>query len=515
MRGRIFAAILSGALLVLSFAPIGLWPLAFVALVPLFISIDGLGARRAFLLGLISGLVFFTGSVYWVMHSMQYYGGLGLFESLPVMLLLAGYLALFFAFFTLLTRFTPVHYGGPLFFYPCLWVALEYMRGHLFTGFPWVLLGYSQAHNLILIQITDITGLWGLSFILILVNVLLFFFIRAYHEGAAFPLKPLSIVVVLISAAVLYGFVTIRHIDKEVRGWPVVPVAVAQGNIDQAVKWDRTYQAETLRIYSSLTKKAAEGGAKLVVWPETAVPFYLESNASGRKVVTNIAKSSKVRLLTGSPAFDYNEKNGEIRYYNSAYAISTEGLVTSRYDKVHLVPYGEYVPLKRFMPFIKKLTAGVGDFVPGPGPIPIKIDGYKAGILICYEAIFPGLARKSIRDGAGILVNITNDGWFGRTSAPYQHLDMTLLRAVENRVFLLRAANTGISAVVDPAGRVVKKIGLFTEDVALYDVSIKEGHKKTFSTAYGDVFAYSCIFFAGVVVIGGLFKKKKIIELYQ
>ncbi len=508
MRARIIAAISSGLLLVLSIAPFELWPIAFVAFVPLLFSIEGQKRGRAFFLGFISGLVFFTGTIYWVVHSMHFYGGLGFLESLPVMLLLAAYLALFFALFALLSRCCSAPGLAALLFLPCLWVTTEYLRGHLFTGFPWVLTGYSQVNNLLLIQIADITGVWGLSFIVFLVNALIYILLLSYKKGLALPVKALVLTLILTAGVSLYGLYRIRQVAEAVKSWPQLRVAVTQGNIDQAVKWDRRYRARTLRIYRSLTERASAAGAKLVVWPETAVPFYLEQSRSGRRMVADIASASHVRLLTGSPAFDYNIKTGDTRYFNSAYAISAGGRITGRYDKVHLVPYGEYVPLKRFMPFIKKLTEGVGDFVPGPGPVPLDLKDFKAGVLICYEAIFPVLSRLSVRDGAGLLVNITNDGWFGRTGAPYQHLDMTLLRAVENRVYLLRAANTGFSAIIDPVGRLQKRTELFTEDLLLYDVALRDG-RKTFYTAYGDVFAYGIMIFAGCVLIGGVFRKKK------
>ncbi len=508
MTKRVLSAISSGALLVLSFAPFGLWPLVFVAFVPLLTASRGKRPRTAFLLGYITGLVFFLGAIYWIVHSMHNYGGLSLGQSLPVLLLLAAYLALFFAFFILLSRFSPASGAGAFIFSPSLWVSMEYLRGHLFTGFPWVISGYALAHNLTLIQIADITGIWGLCFLIMAVNVTLYRLVASGMESLPRPLGAIAATAALLAAVVVYGTLRIDKVEDEVKAWPTMRVAVAQGNIDQSVKWDSSYQAETLRIYRRLTERASLAGAGLVVWPETAVPFYLERSKERKRAVTSIARRNNVRLLTGSPAYDYNKKNGAILLYNSAYLISGEGRITGRYDKVHLVPYGEYVPLKRFMPFIKKLTVGVGDFAAGTGPVPLDIDGYRAGVLICYEAIFPVLSRASVKAGAGLLVNITNDGWFGKTSAPYQHLDMTILRAVENRVFLLRAANTGISAVMDPVGRLQKRTELFTEDLIVRDVSIKKG-LNTFYTAYGDILAYICLFFSGVFILGAIRKVRK------
>ncbi len=508
MTRRLLAAICSGAMLVLSFAPFGLWPLAFAAFVPILLAIDGEPWKRRILLGFITGLVFFLGSVYWVVHSMHYYGGLGLGSSVPVMVLLSAYLALFFALFTLFAARMPASRLGAFFFLPALWVGAEFLRGHLFTGFPWVLSGYALTGSLVLMQSADLAGVLGLSFIVMLVNAFIYLLLASGLRGRPWPKAVILAVIIIMAGLVSYGVSRIGQVDSRVAAWPTTRMALAQGSIDQSVKWDKRYQAQTLGIYSRLTARAAQKGASIVIWPETAVPFYLVRDRSGTKKVRAIARQNRVTLLTGSPAYDYNgkSKNREVRLYNSAYVISRTGAVKGRYDKVHLVPYGEYVPLKRYMPFIKKLTAGTGDFASGPGPVPLVVNGLKAGVLICYEAIFPELAREEVRKGASVLVNITNDAWFGKTSAPYQHLEMARLRAVENRTFLLRAANTGISAIIDPAGRIKKRTELFTEDVLTADVGLRRGPLGLY-TRYGDYFAYAAMAFAVLVIV--LVRKKE------
>jgi apolipoprotein N-acyltransferase len=502
MTPRILAAIFTGVALVLSLAPYRLWPLAFVAFVPLLLSIEGQGARRRFFLAYLAGIVFFVGSVYWVVHSMHYYGGLGFSESVPVMVLLAAYLALFFAFFGLLAFALPRAPIAVLLYIPALWVGLEYLRGHLFTGFPWVLSGYALAGNFVLSQAADIAGVWALSFAVMLVNAAIYLVLSSGMRRRPWPLGAIILAALIMTAMVAYGVVRPMQVDRALGTWPKVRVSAAQGNIDQAVKWDKKSRSRTLDVYSRLTRAAAARGARLVVWPETAVPFYLEHYEAGRERLFSIARRSGLTILTGSPAYDYNKRTGRRRYYNSAYVISRKGRLAGRYDKVHLVPYGEYVPLKRYMPFIKKLTVGTGDFTAGPGPSPINVNGFRAGVLICYEAIFPSLARASVRAGAGILVNITNDAWFGRTAAPYQHLEMARLRAVENRVYMIRAANTGVSAIIDPAGRILKKTTLFKEDVITADVRTRKG-PATLYTRYGDFLAYASLVFTGLVMILG------------
>ncbi len=508
MTKRSMAAISSGVLLILSFAPFGLWPLSLAAFVPLLLSIEGTAPGRRFLLGLLSGIVFFTGTVYWVVHSMHLYGGLGLGTSVPVMLLLAAYLAIYFGLFAIFAGSMPGSPSASLFYIPALWVGTEFLRARLFTGFPWVLSGYALTGDLHLMQAADIAGVWGLSFVVMLVNAAIYLIISRGVKGRPWPRAVVAVTAMVLIGAAAYGELRIRQVDRASRGWPALRAAVAQGNIDQSVKWDKEYQGRTLAIYSRLTARAAREGARLVVWPETAVPFYLERNERGKKRVTGVARTNRVTLLTGSPAYDYNGRNRAIRFFNSAYVISMSGAIRGRYDKVHLVPYGEYVPLKRLMPFIKKLTVGVGDFVPGPGPVPLVLDGKSAGVLICYEAIFPELAREEVKRGASVLINITNDAWFGKTAAPYQHLEMARLRAVENRVYMLRAANTGISAVIGPSGRIKERSALFTEDVLTTDVGLRKG-PHTIYTRYGDYFAYASMVFAGVVILMGTARRRR------
>ena len=220
--------------------------------------------------------------------------------------------------------------------------------------------------------------------------------------------------------------------------------------------------------------------------------------------IYNIAKASNVYLLTGDDSYGLGV-GGEIKYYNSAFLISSGGEIIGKYDKIHLVPFGEYVPLKKYLPFIHKLVVGVGDFSSGKWLQPLEFDGNSFGVLICFESIFPELARGFIKEGAGFLINITNDAWFGKTSAPYQHFSQAVFRAVENKVFLIRAANTGISGVVDPVGRVKLKSGIFTREDMVDTIMVIERNQPgmrdfnqrfTFYTQYGDIFAIGCLIFA-------------------
>jgi len=241
-------------------------------------------------------------------------------------------------------------------------------------------------------------------------------------------------------------------------------VAVVQGNVDQSIKWDAAFQVITTVKHRNLSLEAAKAGADLVIWPETATPFYLFQDQVLTEMVIQGVREAGTYFIIGSPSVDTDHK--EHVYYNSAYLITPKGEPVGRYDKVHLVPFGEYVPLKRYLPFLGKMVAQVADFKAGRPGTPLVWGERPIGMLICYEIIFPGLARAMTLNGGQLLVNITNDAWFGRTSAAYQHFSMAVFRSIENRRFLARAANTGISGFIDPNGRIMAATGLF-EDATL------------------------------------------------
>jgi apolipoprotein N-acyltransferase len=249
-----------------------------------------------------------------------------------------------------------------------------------------------------------------------------------------------------------------------------------------------------------MSLKKAPLGLGLIVWPETATPFFFQDPSHLSAVVRNIPKLTSDWLLFGSPS--YLDEGSGTEYMNSAFLLSPDGNVAGRYDKTHLVPYGEYVPLRRFFPFINKLVAGIGDFKRGDGVKALRIGRHDLGVLICYEGIFPEISRKYKENGAGLLVNITNDAWFGRTSAPYQHLSMTVFRAVENRTFLLRAANTGISAIIDPSGKIIKQTRLFERSAIRGSVKFLD--RRTIYALYGDIFVYICLILLGVILFNSI-----------
>ncbi len=509
-----FLALLSGLLLFLSFPKFGTGLLAWIAFIPLLCALRDKTPYEGFKTGFITGFAAFIGIIYWIAYVVVLYGYLPLPVGITVMMLLSAYLALYVALFA--AGIVYFHKGGgasPLLAGPLLWTTLEYAKSHLLTGFPWENLGYSQYLFTPLIQVVDITGVFGLSFAIVLVNVIIFDVFDVWRSSTDGKQRLRRITADLFAGCLVfvilfgYGIFRMHDVEKSIDQAPEMPVSLIQGNIDQSVKWHPSYQRETLRIYETLTRQAAATGNGLIVWPETATPFFFQNQDDMHQKVASLPLLTGNWLLFGSPSY---QRDGLLfTLSNSAFLLSPDGQIAGRYDKVHLVPYGEYVPLRRFFPFIQKLVAGIGDFRSGPGYIPLILQRadlpQKLGVMICYEGILPEAGRAYRKQGAGLFVNITNDAWFGNTSAPYQHLSMTTFRSVENRLYLVRAANTGISAIIDPAGRIAARSALLEKATISGIVRIMD--RSTFYSEYGDVFVYGCII--GLILILTLRIKKR------
>ena len=499
-RINFFLAALSGVLLTGAFPKIGLDWLVWFALVPLLLAIAQVSsARESFRIGFIAGLIHYLTLLYWVVHVMRIYGYLPLYLSIVILFLFAAVLALFPAVFCMvLTAIT----GTPLrclVAIPLLWVALEYIRTFVFTGFPWELLGHSQYLRLHLIQIADLFGAYGVSFLIALSNTAVFlaitFITQKTWQTRRISKSVLFGALILLAAGLLltliYGSRRIKTADHLAAASPKARIAVIQPNIDQAVKWDPAFQAATVKTNNRLSLAAKPENPDLIVWPESATPFYLfdlHDKEPTQKVMEGIERSD-TDFLIGSPS--YAREAGNIVYYNSAYLIRPKLKTISKYDKAHLVPYGEYVPLKHWFPFLGKVVAQVGDFQPGKPGRTMPWEKGDIGVQICYEIIFPGLSRAMVKNNAALLINITNDAWFGTTGGPYQHFSMTVFRAVENRRALARAANTGISGFIDPAGRILSATPLLEEAVVVRTLPMISA--KTFYTRFGDLFALACL----------------------
>jgi apolipoprotein N-acyltransferase len=500
--------ILSGLLLGLSFPRFDLSFLAWIALVPLLFAVREQSWSAAFGQGFLAGLVFFAGTLSWVVNAMHLYGKLPLVISYAVMLLLAAYCALYMALFTgLASAMTDARDAVQVWLLPALWVALELARTHLFSGFPWALLGYSQYEHLVLIQVADITGVYGISFLVVLGNVVLArITARMIPATAVSPPAPwitAAVAMALVLGVHAYGLwrlALLSELSTETAPQRTVRIGLVQANVDQAQKWDVTFRRETIDRYKRLTTQAARN-ADLVVWPEAATPFIFQVEADYRRELLDFVRDQGVPLLFGSPATVLDPTSNQLRLLNSAFLVTGDGVVTDRYDKIHLVPFGEYVPLKDVFTFVDKLVVGIGDFLPGNRPDVMTGPGGRFGVVICFEVIFPDLVRRFVEQGADYMITITNDAWFGRSSAPYQHFSMVVFRAVENRVAFARAANTGISGFIDASGRILRMSDIFVEEALTGEIGI--GGPRAFYTAYGDVFAYGCVILStfGIIAI--------------
>lgn len=489
-------AALSGLLLALSFPSPGLALLAWGAFIPLFQAVSGASRRQAFRCGMITGMVAYTGILYWLNIVMTTYGKLPWVVSLLLTLVMAAYLSLYPAIVIALVRGGESVGLSPLFTFPVAWVGFEYLRAFALTGFPWASLAYTQYRTLPLIQIADITGIYGVSFLVALANVALYRLARslAKNEPLAPAIRGAALMLGAVVAVLGYGAYRLNIPERGA----AVKVALVQGNIPQDVKWNPAFQEQTVQTYERLSRSEAVASPQLMVWPESALPFFFQTEPQYAARVTNLARELKSSLVVGSPAFD---RDGDrIRYLNSAFLIGPAGEVLGRGDKLHLVPFGEYVPLASMLPFVHKLVEGVGDFSPGREAVPLVAPFGKIGVLVCFEGIFPEISREYVRLGSQVLVNITNDAWYGRSSAPYQHLSMAVFRSVENRVPLVRAANTGISAIIDSKGHFQGMTGLFQEAVLTGEIRLGSG--RTLYNRLGDLFAGACLLATALAGIG-------------
>ena len=505
MIGKLLAVTASGLMLAAALPKFNLTFFLWVGLIPFLWALRGVSGRKAFILGYCNGLAQNLLMLYWIIYVTVIYGNLPLPVGVILLILLAGYVSLYRGFWALLYTWGESRGLAGTWWGPVLWVSLEFIHTYMITGFPWMLLGYGLQQSPYLIQVVDITGVYGLSALVVLVNVGLFKLLQGWAEGRL-VIRPALAASVCLIGCLMYGFVRLPEIQRQMAKSPKLKVAVVQGNIEQGKKWDPAYQAATINIYKELTLKIKPEDPRLVVWPETAAPFFFLRDKKLSPLVTDIARQSGSDLLFGSPAFETGPE-GET-FFNRAFLLAADGNVVDYYDKAHLVPYGEYVPLRRFMPFIGKMVPMVGDFIEGPQGKVIARPEADLGTLICFESIFPYLSRAMVQNGANLLVNITNDAWFGKTSAPYQHLAMSVTRAVENRVSLARAANTGISALATPDGSILWQSDLYVTAAQVKPLPILSGG--SFYTHYGDLFAWLSCGLALLGLVAGLATGRRI-----
>ncbi|NSW86122.1 MAG: apolipoprotein N-acyltransferase [Syntrophobacteraceae bacterium] len=485
---------LSGILLTAGFPFFDFYYLSWIALVPLLVAVRGRTPRQAALLGYLCGMVHYVTTMYWIRYVIYHYGGLAFPLAALILLLLCAYMSVYPAAFAFAAKKLERYPMAWVFGLPCVWVTLEFIRAHALTGFPWASLGYTQTPFSLLIQVSDITGVFGVSWVLVLAGTSL---AALHYRFRAWP--GLLVLALTLSATAFYGSWRIEQIRAMQDLVSPVNVAVVQGNIDQSVKWDPAFQQETLQRYRRLTLEAVKHDPQpdLVVWPETAAPFFYGIEPKLTPQLNEIVREAGKPVLFGSPAA--RRVGTEARLLNRTYLLEKDATVSGAYDKRHLVPFGEYVPLKTLLFFVNRLVESAGDFVPGDDPSPLGFNSLSMGILICYEGIFPGLSRDTVLRGATSLFNLTNDAWYGDTSAPYQHLEISRWRAVEFRVPLVRAANTGISVMFDATGAPCGTIPLNREGYLI--CNIRPIRLLTIYARWGDFFAWFCTLTAACAML--------------
>jgi len=484
---RVASVLTGGVLFGLAFPKANVSWAAWVALIPLLVFCLRQSPSPVFwaslLYGMTANAVIFT----WIVPTCRA-AGVGWAVSLLAGTLLALYHALYFtAFSLLLTKGTDPagHPGVWPFQAAALWAALEYARTYILSGYPWTLLANTQWRNLPALQVAELTGPYGVSFLVVLANAALALLWSSPIEAKG-RLRGFFYPGLVIALALFWGHGRLKLFSRPAfPGTPMLKVAILQGNINQYQKWDEAYEEGIRKTYDGLLETARPSQPDLIVWPETAVPGWFPNEVKYANWIRQEALKTGTYELVGAPTTENKED------YNAAFLISPRGIPVSRYLKIHLVPFGEYVPLRSLLaPWIRVLNE-MGNFSAGREETLFQIPGASFGASICFEAAFPGLVRRLRNAGAEFLVNITNDGWFLDTAAPEQHMVANVLRAVENRAYVVRAANTGISCIIEPSGRIQSRTPLLVKTVLLGRVV--PSRRLTPYDHWGDAFAWLCL----------------------
>ena len=476
---RAAIVIAGGVALAQAYPPLDWAWLAWIALVPCLLVALACRPRSAFGWGWLGGFAFFMTLLRWLNFTFTTYSAIPFPLTIGPTALLAGYCALWVGVVAAAVAFVARRRNPALALAaaPFVWVAAEWVRGVLMSGFPWGLLGYSQYLRLPVIQIAELAGVWAVSFVVFAVNAALAGVVALPRRQAA---AGIATVMLLVAVTLGFGFVRLAEPLPE----QTARVAVMQPAIAQPLKWDDRYVESTLKTYFDLTRRLHPGEADLIVWPETASPVVLQRTPALVDALTGLARELRAGLLVGS----VDVENGlPPLLRNSAFLLDERG-VQGRYDKIHLVPFGEYVPLPGLIGFVRGWAEFISEMEAGTEAVVFRGPPAPFGVVICYEGIFPGLFRDFAGSGARLMVNMTNDAWFGTTSGPAQHLAMYPLRAVEHRVSLARSANTGISAFIEPTGRILSRLELFRSDIMTGSLPLRA--RTTLYTRLGDWLPY-------------------------
>jgi apolipoprotein N-acyltransferase len=432
----------------------------------------------------VTGLAYFAGTVYWTSSVLAVFGGMPMILAVLAMLLLAAYLATYPAV-TAMVLARLIARGGrsALFFAPAAWVATEYLRGLLFGGFPWVPLGNSQVTVLAVAQTASVLGVYGLSALVAFVNASIAFALLS--TGRSRLIAVISTVVLLVGLAA-WGSARVAS-GSLTREGTAIRIGLIQGNVAQADKMAPTPQSDRriFTTYLAMTRDAVRRGAEFIMWPESSTPFTFGHDPAGDAALRELAREIGVPILFGS---DQIVANPELKMYNAAFLLGADGETMAVYRKIHLVPFGEFFPMQEWLTFAAPLVRRFLPFTPGDSVVMLPINGHSTSTAICYEVVFPSLMREAVLQGSELLTTVTNDGWYGTSSAPYQHFEMASMRAIEEGRYLARAANTGISGVVDPYGRIVQASAIFEQVGLVVEARLLTG--RTIYSQIGDVIAY-------------------------
>jgi apolipoprotein N-acyltransferase len=509
---RAALAVTSGLALAAAFPKLDLNLLAWIAFIPLLYALEGESPRSVFRYSWLQGFACYTGSLYWVVITLHNFASVRIVLAVLPLILLAAVLAVYTAVAFWSAQYCAERLRIPIVVtLPVAWTAVEWVRTYFPIGFPWNLLGYTAYRNLDLIQFAEYTGVYGISALIILFNVVTYgILFRVYSRRV--QTVSLGALTVLMATVLIFGSVRVDRLARE-QNRKSLKVAMVQGNIPQSIKWDPKFLESSFEVYVRQSQAAARRGADLIVWPEAAAAFFFQpddhypadfaGDAPYRERLLQLAAETGHPILFGAPALGVEDH--QTGFYNRAYLVSGGGKVQAWYDKIQLVPFGEYVPLKNVLGFfVNRVVTGFGDLFPGRIQTIFDVAGARLAVLICYESVFPDLTRREVKSGAQILVNITNDAWYGESSAPYQLLAMAAMRSVETKVPMVRVANTGISAVIEPSGMITAPTPLFKRDTQVERVYWRP--ESTLYAEVGDVFAEVCVLLAAGGLVMAFFR---------
>jgi len=513
MRKNLILSLITGVFFSLSFPPLKLGFLAYIALVPFFILLENKNYKESLRWGFLTGLFINIGTLYWIS-----------WVTVPGAIAAILYLPLYLIIYAVIHTFFRQRLGEKYLYFciPFLWTGVEYIRSLGVLGFPWNSLAYTQSYYLSLIQYVSFTSVYGVSLWVVTINVFVLLLIKNLSNIKKVVLYFVILIFLLVLPWV-YGILVIP--GEEENQEEKIRVGLIQGNIDPYIKWDNEFLEENLKIYSELTLQAVKDRPQLIIWPETAVPDFLRVSNLYLTKIRKLLSNIKMPLITGAPNFEYLADH-TYQTYNAAFLITANFDEFQIYHKIHLVPFGERVPFTETFPFLKdfleSLEMGEGNFSPGKDIVSFKVpitfsdsspyqlsrDQIFVPVVICFESLFPELVREFIIKGADILVIITNDAWFKKSAAPYHHAQNAVFRAIENRISIARCANTGVSMFVDPYGRTLKSTPIFQKMFLIEDVPLRS--ETTFFTRYGNIFTISICLLNFVPLIAALLIPKRI-----